>query len=215
MLQLVAVPAVLATIGSFVLGYFVNEIATKSAYLDAYDKYTRAVEDSRGRLTNLVVDANHGTKEVERLKDASVAEMKSLRNILDQARKMHGDLERTHANATAVYSVDAFASLGSQAFEALAQDDNFVSAVTKETNVELRNLSAALKHAGDDWGPVQGGQHGYGFKPWKHTDRTVSCPNGSYVTGIKVRYSGTCLNVTRTEELCGRYCSPAIPFSTD
>ncbi|MDE0255312.1 MAG: hypothetical protein OYG32_10995 [Rhodospirillaceae bacterium] len=193
MLQLVAVPAVLATIGSFALGYFVNEIATKSAYLDAYDKYTRAVEDSRGRLTNLVVDATHGTKEVERLKEVSVAEMKSLRNILDQARKMHGDMEMIHANAKVVYSADAFASLGSQAFEALAQDDNFVSAVTKETNVELRNLSAALRHAGDDWGPVRG-QRGYGFKPWKHTDRSVSCSNGSYVTGIKVRYSGTCLN---------------------
>ena len=81
--------------------------------------------------------------------------------------------------------------MGSQALEALAQDTNFVSAVTKEANTELRNISATLKQAGDVWGAVRG-EHGYGFSPWNHTDKSVQCPEGSYVTAIKVRYSGTC-----------------------
>ena len=191
MLKLVAIPAVLAMIGSFVLGYFVNEIATKSAYLDAYDKYTKAVEDSRGRLTNLVADATHGTREVERLKKISVAKVNNLRDILDHAKKIQADLAMTHANVTASYSVDRVTDLGSQAIEVLAQDTNFVSAVSKETNTELRNINATLKQAGDVWGPVRG-EYGYGFEPWKHTDKLVRCPEGSYVTGIKVRYSGTC-----------------------
>lgn len=191
MMKLVAIPATIALIVSFFLGYFIHDVAEKNAYYNAYSKYLEAFEENRDKLIKLVVETTQRRSEVESLMKASVSEASNLQNILRQAKKLQGDLERTHANATAVYSVESFTNLGSKAFEALAQDANFVSAVAKETNAEVQNITATLKQAGDEWGSLRG-EHGYGFEPWRHEDRSVSCPEGSYVSGVRIRYSGTC-----------------------
>ena len=193
MLKLVAIPAVFALIVSSFLGYFVHDVVERRAYFNAYESYLKSFEKNRDKLTDLVVETTQRRAEVESLMKASVAEASDLQDTVRRANKLLGDLEETRANVSVVYSVDSFAKMGSQAFEALAQDANFVSAVTKETNVELGNITATLKHASAEWGPVRG-EHGYGFRGWRHQDKSVRCPNGSYVTGIKVRYSGTCLN---------------------
>ena len=51
-------------------------------------------------------------------------------------------------------------------------------------------FDANLSVANNKWG--NSNQVGYGNAPHKHTSKSVSCTNGSYVSGIKVEYSGTC-----------------------
>ena len=78
MLKLVAIPAVILVIVSFVLGFFVNELATGYAYQDAYN---RAFSDAIKSIRDTAVDAAKAEVEAKRAKDSALQVKRELDRI--------------------------------------------------------------------------------------------------------------------------------------
>ena len=83
MLKLVAIPGGILLLVSFLLGYFINDLATGSAYQDAYNRAFSAVVTT---VTNTARSASTALIEAETAKNNAVEMQKELDTILHEVQ---------------------------------------------------------------------------------------------------------------------------------
>ena len=155
------------------LGWTVSEMGFGFAY-------NKALEEVQSDIVVMARDVGKSAAETEKAKQAAEAAQKDTEAAKARAVRIVKDLEVAKVSST----------IG-DAVERLSKDTNFVSLIAGATNADWKSVSTKLNRARSEWG-VKQNERGYGFEAWKHEDKSVHCPDGSYVTGIRVRYSGTC-----------------------
>lgn len=207
MIKLVSLPAILSLIIFSIGGYSVRYFHEKTAEVAKNEAYTKAFESYYTQLIKMTRNAAAHETETKTHRDdarkaakAAAIDAANIRKWLDEVKKETKNAKDVRSSAGDIFK--KISSLepvkASQQFEdnvakTLLNDANFVNSVAHATNNEIEKMRGVLVRANSKWGK-QRDEAGYGFAAWKHTDRFVSCPSGSYVSGIRVRYSGTCLN---------------------
>ena len=166
----------------FGLGWAVRELGVGFAYNEAF-------ESVQSDIVRMATEVSRSAAQVEIARQATEAAQKA-------TRVAQRDIENAKKEALKIrdnLKIAEVSGVVGAAVERLSSDQKFVSLIGKETNTDWKTVTAKLNRSVKDWGIIRG-EHGYGFQAWKHVNKMVKCPKGSYVTGIKVRYSGTCRN---------------------
>lgn len=162
------------------LGWAVNELGVGLAYNKAFEDAQSFIFDVTRKVSDAVAETERARIAIIDNQVAIEAARKEAEDASEEAMRIKGDLD-----------IAKISKIVEDAAKELSNNGNFVNAVASKTNADLTSITAKLNAADKKWG-VAKGEHGYGFEAWKHQDKSVHCPEGSYVTGIRVRYSGTC-----------------------
>jgi len=109
LLKVISVPAVLLTIGSFFVGFFVHELASQKAYNEAYSKANASAIQELVGLARTTTEAAETAKAAKRQLDALLVDVKGVESVAAALRDTAKVVEDTSAR--------------------LAKDSTFVSSV--------------------------------------------------------------------------------------
>lgn len=177
-----------------------TEVAKSEAYTRAFESYnTQLIEITTTAARQQTETGQHLSDAQEAARTAAVDAANTKKRaddateVLTEVVAIRDSAEEILGRIESFDSVKTSRELEQGVANVLTKDSHFASIVARSASNEIERIGAVLVRANKNWG-VQKDNVGYGFAAWKHTDRHVSCPSGSYVTGIRVRYSGTCLN---------------------
>lgn len=156
------------------LGWAVSELGVGIAYNKALEGVQNSIVTMAAQVSNSAARADRARQDTETARRDTEAAREEVIRIRDDLK------------------IAKISSIVGDAAQTLSNDENFVNAVAEKTNSDWTATIEKLNGTDKEWGNARG-EYGYGFQAWKHQNKSVQCPNGSYVTGIKVRYSGTCL----------------------